>query len=382
MSEANSLDKEYNRLSEQIGAEVHAYFAAEAAHNHGKYGEIGDVTDRLVAEFAARPAKHLRGILAIVGYRMFGGDDREVELGLARGFEAKQDELLFMDDVADNSAMRRGGPTLHLQFRDHFETRLEAAQQAGLDIPAVDTTKLGSDFAYNTAAITSEKADLELLKLKVDPARLIAAMTLLKENMIVTGYGQGEDLYGSQFGVEDKEEQDIIQMYIHKTAHYTVINPLLFGACLAGAEADDLEALREFGTHAGLAFQLRDDYLGMYGDEAKTGKSVLNDLKERKVTLLILHVLKTASESDKQTVRKALGNRALDEEEYRELHQEVLQIMHKNGTERFMEEATHEAAENAHQVLRRHPEWLKTEQGSMAVDFLHRLMIKFVRRES
>lgn len=80
---------------------------------------------------------------------------------------------------------------------------------------------------------------------------------------------------------------DPLKIYRYKTASYSFIGPLLSGAICAGADGDTLQMLERFAEKIGVAYQLQDDLLGVFGDEKETGKSTLSDLREGKQTLLI-----------------------------------------------------------------------------------------------
>jgi geranylgeranyl diphosphate synthase, type I len=101
-----------------------------------------------------------------------------------------------------------------------------------------------------------------------------------------------------------------------KTAAYTVERPLHLGAAMAGADVPTLTALRRFGADIGLAFQLRDDLLGMFGDTSATGKPTGDDLREGKRTLLIALGLQYADQAgrhrDAAVLRSAIGRADLD----------------------------------------------------------------------
>jgi geranylgeranyl diphosphate synthase type I len=99
-----------------------------------------------------------------------------------------------------------------------------------------------------------------------------------------------------------------------KTAAYTVERPLHLGAALAGADARTVSAVRRFGADIGVAFQLRDDILGVYGDTQATGKPAGDDLREGKRTLLVALGMQNAGRADADALRSALGDPALTEE--------------------------------------------------------------------
>ena len=89
--------------------------------------------------------------------------------------------------------------------------------------------------------------------------------------------------------------------------------PLQIGAALAGADVEQCRQLERYGDAVGLAFQLRDDVLGLFGSTAATGKPHLDDLREGKRTVLMLRALGLASPDDRAVLERALGCPHLDE---------------------------------------------------------------------
>ena len=111
-------------------------------------------------------------------------------------------------------------------------------------------------------------------------------------------------------------EEAARQVALLKSARYTVTRPLLLGAALApehAAHGVD-KALNTYGDAVGLAFQMRDDILGVFGDPAVTGKGCLDDLRDGKRTLLALRALRLASGASRELLSQCLGDPCLDGE--------------------------------------------------------------------
>jgi geranylgeranyl diphosphate synthase type II len=148
---------------------------------------------------------------------------------------------------------------------------------------------------------------------------------------------------------------EIVAMTEKKTASYSFMAPLAGGAVLAGADADTVQSLRDFGRHVGVAFQLRDDVLGVFGVEKLTGKSVLSDLREGKLTLLIA----AASPSARwREVMPLFGRADLTEADAAILRAALEDV----GARAFVESAIREQATLAGDILHRSelPDELKT----------------------
>jgi geranylgeranyl diphosphate synthase type II len=134
-------------------------------------------------------------------------------------------------------------------------------------------------------------------------------------------------LYQSIFSVVGGELMDVEAAFMreisfdpilvsrYKTASYSCIGPLVSGAQWSDAPAEVIDTLTEFGMYAGIAFQLQDDLLGVFGDEAKTGKSTLTDLREAKATYLIQQYIATLDKNGLQDFRTVFGNESATDSE-------------------------------------------------------------------
>ncbi len=141
-------------------------------------------------------------------------------------------------------------------------------------------------------------------------ARARAVFTELRREVIA---GQYLDLV---LAADDRAaEAGARHVALLKSARYTVTRPLLLGAALAPSDDGTrvAAALRSYGDAVGMAFQMRDDVLGLFGDSAVTGKSALDDLREGKRTLLVLRALRLADDAQRQVLRSSLGDPDLDE---------------------------------------------------------------------
>jgi geranylgeranyl diphosphate synthase type I len=250
-----------------------------------------------------RGGKRLRGILAMQSYYAHGGTDATVALGAARVLELVQAYLLVLDDIADRSDTRRGGPSAHRIIQMAFEQ----------DEMRGEAKHYSEAQAINAAQCGAHKAALELLALPVSDAIARRAAVSLHENIGVTGIGQMNDLYNEATN-ELLNEAAIERVLTQKSAYYTFVNPIELGACLAGEETLD-EALRQYGLYTGAAFQITDDLIGTFGASAETGKSTNDDIREGKMTLLAQYTLAHTSPSERSIFRAILGNIAATDED-------------------------------------------------------------------
>jgi geranylgeranyl diphosphate synthase, type I len=230
--------------------------------------------------FLLAGGKRIRAALVAAGYRCFApepADDRLVAAGAA--VEFLHAFLLAHDDVFDRDATRHGQRTLHRFFRDVISDRY----------PGADAARYGDSLAVLAGDVAAMLAFEVLAGAPVAPERLLRATRLLSQVALETGYGEALDVLGELDPRVDEARVMLIHRY--KTAKYTIEGPLHLGAILAGAEAGQLAALSRFAVPLGIAYQLQDDMLGVFGSEQTTGKPVGADLREGKRTLLTVHGL-------------------------------------------------------------------------------------------
>jgi geranylgeranyl diphosphate synthase type I len=236
-----------------------------------------------VAQLTLRGGKRLRPATAYAAFRAVRGDrDPSGVLQLGTALELLQTYLLIQDDWMDGDDQRRGGPSVHTAF----------ALQRGQPHLGAHLAILAGDLASGLA--------WELLAAAPFPEQRVreafAAFGKMHEDVI---YGQQLDLLGYP---------DISLVHHLKTGSYTVRGPLQLGALLADASPQQLLVLERFGTPLGLAFQLRDDLLGAFGDRTRTGKPVGLDLRAGKHTALVAEARRSLSDADRAHFDRGFGN--------------------------------------------------------------------------
>lgn len=237
--------------------------------------ELGGADLRTVAEsvesLVLRGGKRFRPALLVAAYEAVGDEaSRAATIGACEALELLQAYLLIHDDWMDGDDTRRGGPTVHATLRRHFGEPFR-----------------GDTFAILAGDMASSVAQEALFGVDLPPARVVAAAREFGRLQTDVVFGQMLDVQGSAAGDEQLE-----RMHDLKTGSYTVRGPLLMGAALAGANLGQRDALERFAGPLGVAFQLRDDLLGTFGNPEKTGKSDASDLRQGKRTALVVEAQK------------------------------------------------------------------------------------------
>lgn len=272
-----------------VEARLQAFFAAERARAEAVSPEASALISAL-AELTLRGGKRLRAVALYAGYCAVHDDwEPAPVLDAAAALELLQSYFLIQDDWMDGDEERRGGPAVHAALgRAHGDVQLGASL-------AILTSDLGSGAAWELLA-----------RAPFPPSRL-------REALLAFGQMHFEVVAGQQLDLLAHPNVDLVHQL--KTGSYTVRGPLKLGGLLADASAEQLAALDRFGAPLGVAFQLRDDLLGTFGDHAAVGKPIGNDLRAGKRTALIAEARSSLSAEQARTLDRVLGDaRATDAE--------------------------------------------------------------------
>lgn len=285
---------------------------AEAAYIGTDYAEM----TAALQEFVLRGGKRLRPAFAYWGWRAVAPEDRAVDadtLLLFSALELLHACALVHDDVIDASATRRGLPTVHRHFADRHRERnwLGSAEQFGLS-----SAILLGDLSLVWADDIITDADLPL-----DAHRRVQRVWADIRTEVLGG--QFLDIVAEASGAETVESAMNVNTY--KTASYTVTRPLQLGAAAAADRPEVQATFHQVGNNLGVAFQLRDDVLGVFGDPVVTGKPSGDDLRSGKRTVLLAEAVERADASDPlaaKLLRTSIGT-DLDDADVRELRQVI-----------------------------------------------------------
>ena len=271
---------------------------------------LGDDAARLVA--AARSSvsggKRFRAAFCYWGYKSVRCDT-EHDHGLVRAaaaLELLHASALVHDDYMDDSDVRRGRPATHKAFEAfHREHRWRGVPE-----------QYGAAGAVLLGDLLLSWSDELLRTCGLGPSVVQDALGYFDTTRSEVITGQFLDVSAQARGQSDVETAMRVLRY--KSAKYSIERPLQIGAALAGADPEAHLALSEFGLPLGEAFQLRDDLLGVFGDQEITGKPAGDDLTEGKRTVLVALALSTAPSPEARLLDSSLGTR-LDVEDVHRL---------------------------------------------------------------
>lgn len=263
--------------------------------------------------YILRGGKRLRPLALVSSfYGLRGGSEGNI-FRASISVELLHNSSLIHDDIMDESLKRRGGPSFHHQIREwsRLSSTTPAPRNVGISIGI-----LGGDSLIELgleALFESGFPDTLLVPAAIEYLR--AYRKLIE--------GQLLDLYLST--VTMPREEDVLKMLSLKTGALFSAS-LAMGAILAGASNETINFLRNFGRRVGIAFQLQDDILGLYGDEKVIGKPADSDVKEGKRTLLIVRTWQLANEEVRNKLLSILGNPKINETELEYVRETVRKL--------------------------------------------------------
>src|ERR687894_71180 len=235
---------------------------------------------------------------------------------------------------------RRGAPTVHVDFA----ARHRAAGWLGTP------ERFGAATAILLGDIALAWADDMLRGADLWPDQMGRALGVWQAMRTEVLAGQYLDVLTQARG--DEAPETALQIDRYKTAAYTVERPLHLGAAIAGASPTLVDAYRRFGADIGIAFQLRDDLLGMFGDPVVTGKPAGDDLREGKRTLLLACGLRAADRHRKmkaaKLLRAAIGNSQVQHDTVTKVRELLIDLGAVAEVENRIAELTDSALANLH----------------------------------
>ena len=224
--------------------------------------------------------KFLRGCLIDLGYKLNKNDDYAKTLSLA--YETFETSILIHDDIIDNAHLRRNKETIHETYKNEFK-KYNVENDNTNNSLALCIGDLG--FFYTTELITKKyKNDKNLAKL----------LSYYNNIVIKTIKGEIIDVALPFIEKNDKKhtlhEEDIMEIYKLKTSWYTIVGPFVLGMILGNSKVKDMEIFEKVLEPLGIAFQIKDDILGIYSSKEILGKSVYSDIEEFKQTILYSYI--------------------------------------------------------------------------------------------
>jgi geranylgeranyl diphosphate synthase type I len=287
------------RVRAQVDAWLSPWLDARVAEARARGAEVGDVAEA-VAGLVLRGGKRVRAVLLAATYEGLGGEGGAAAVTAAgAALELLQAYLLVHDDWMDGDEVRRGGPSVPALMRARFGSEDGAGRHVS---PRAPSSRRGLADAASILAgdLACAWAQASLLETPLPPVAVLAAARELARMHEDVVHGQMLDVRGRA-----ADARGVEALHALKTASYTVRGPVVMGARLAGAGQAAIAALEAFAVPLGVAFQLRDDLMGVFGDTRAMGKPSGGDLREGKRSAPIVEAMR--DERARARLERVLG---------------------------------------------------------------------------
>ena len=236
--------------------------------------------------------KYLRATLVALGYQSFGKEDDDY-LPLALALEIFQTSILIHDDIIDMADKRRGMDTIPVKYKKIYESPIRENETFD-----EKRNNVANSMALCLGDMGFYLANQIIVKNYSNNPKLSYLLEYYNDVAIKTCKGEMIDVvlpfYEEFYGYEEGLENQIMEIYKLKTSWYSVIGPFVLGGILSGLDKDNIHKLEDALINLGIAFQIKDDLFGIYGDENKIGKSAFSDSEEFKQTLLYSYTMNTS----------------------------------------------------------------------------------------
>ncbi len=307
-------------------------------------------------EHNLRPAKRIRAAFTYYSYMLQKGQKMDGRIWDAcMALELVQTALLIHDDFMDEDSVRRGKPTTHKYFEKNHDKHYGEA----MAVTTGDAVLcLGFELLNNSG---------------FEQSRVQKAMRKMLRGITQTAYGQAYDVTLEKL-VNDWEEDDVIAVHKAKTSIYTYENPLFIGAYLAGLDDAVYPILHDYSMDGGVAFQLQDDILGVFGNPEKTGKSANSDLLQGKCTLLVLRTFTHGNDAQIDAVKKIWGKRQAHEADIECAKQAIISSGSLDYSKKVSREYAVKAASHAGKLR-------KFDLNPDSIDFIEGIAEYMIERE-
>jgi len=358
MNKTDMAKKNLREFVNEIDAKLEKYWNSEISHNFGFNNKQKALVEKILLhskEHNLRTAKRVRGAFTYYAYRLSGKDSDDKIWQACMALELVHTVLLMHDDFMDQDIIRRGKPTTQKYFAENADDHY------------------GESMAVTTGDVVLCLGFELLNNCGFEPQNIQKAMKKMLRGIAETAYGQAYDVTLEKLS-KDWEEEDVISVHKAKTSIYTYENPLFIGAYLADVPQDVFSILHDYSMDGGVAFQLQDDILGIFGNAEKTGKSSDSDLLQGKCTLLVMRVMSHGTNDHKNSLLKVWGKRKASRNDIDMAKKAIIESGSLDYSKKISREFAQKAASSAQKLRGR-------KLNPESIDFLEGIAQYMVERE-
>jgi geranylgeranyl pyrophosphate synthase len=255
-----------------------------------------------VSQLLSTGGKRLRPRICVLAYQAFGGNEVNSMYPAAVALELLHLSMLIHDDIIDRDYIRYGNDNIAGAYNKKLYSELVPNSRERMHY-ARSAAMLGGDLLLSEAyALVTTSA--------LSSANIVIVQKLMRQAIFEV---IGGELLDTESAFRDPHTISAKKIALYKTASYSFTLPLLIGARLADVPEQLITHVDAFGTNLGIAFQLRDDIIGIFGNERVTGKSTIGDIREGKRTFMIEQFYALASDIQKNEFDLYFGKQSIDE---------------------------------------------------------------------
>lgn len=284
-----------------------------------------------MADLALAGGKRLRPYVAIVAYEAFGGTRYKQALQVAVGLELLHFSLLIHDDIIDRDDMRYGRENLVAVFRQKYNAHTKST---------ADATHYAQAAALLAGDLLIAAAHQRIAGAPFDDHKKQTILSALDTGMFDVVGGQ---LLDTEAVLLPLGHSDSLAIAHYKTASYSFVLPLVVGALLSDVPDATIAKLRLIGQNVGIAYQLRDDLLDIFGDQRTLGKPLFSDVQEGKPTYVLQLALRMASPAQHDELVDAVGNTEITKNTILRIRHIVASCGAKDATETAVQQYKNQA---------------------------------------
>ncbi len=275
------------------------------------YKELNKFYDETI-KYIMRKGKRIRPLYFILGYHLYSNkpiDDSEI-INYSIFLEILHSFFLCHDDIIDNSDLRRGEESLHISLNRLVDNPSNANEN----------NEIGKQFALISGDILFALSCKAINSINI-PNNSFRKTLIDKflDYVLDTTIGQTIDMISGFKNINDVDDRIIEATHILKTSKYSFECPLVLGAMCSGAVNEEINKLKVFAMYIGIAFQIQDDLIGLFGNIEDIGKPIISDVLEGKKTLLILDTLNSLNEQEKDSFANLFYERPLTDESFNKI---------------------------------------------------------------
>lgn len=265
--------------------------------------------------------KRLRPRITLLSYVAFSGKEWKRIVPVAAAQEILHFSLLIHDDIIDREFIRHGNLNVSGSYKNIYSKFIKSkSEQAHF---ANSAGLLAGDLIISCSYQLIIDSDLDVEEKYI-------ALTMISKSIFEVA---GGELMDTESGFMPYKNGDALKIARYKTASYSFVSPLITGSKLAGASDKQINILEDLGITLGIAYQLVDDLIGVFGNEESTGKSSVGDIYEGKRTFMVEQAMELMSNEDKIRFDTIFGNKTASKEDVEYIRKLFISTGAKSKTE-------------------------------------------------